>query len=719
VSTQSRSALPTRVIETGAVLSLCRTPSGGDTLDSDGVDVSGAEMGAAVWRPGRAAVVLELVLALTAGVATLAVGAVTLDPVESTLPLAGLAILFGGVLVVIARVLGSVYTVPVGMGGILAFDWFYLPPTHPLQFPDTGNLVEVLAVLGLGVLLGAMADRNARRAEAAEFARGLVADEQAALRRVATLVATGATSDRLFAGVAHEVGMLLRVHGVRIARYDGDELVHVAQWIASGQQTPTPYERAAIGPASVSAEVLSTGRGARIDDYQRIEDRAAYAQGTPLRSVVGAPVIVEDRTWGLVIAWSESDPLPPGTEDRLSAFAELVATAIANAQARQDLRSAAAEQAALHRVAALVARAAAQPGEVFDSVAREAGQLVDAPLTLLGRYEPGGMYAVVGAWRRAGLAEALAVGTRLPVGGHNAVTLVFETGRSARIDDYDRATGPVAEASQALAVRAAVGIPISVRGTLWGVMVAASRGEPLAPGVEDRLFGFSELVATAISNAESQDALRASRARLVTAADTTRRRIERDLHDGAQQRLVSTTLRLRSSVRDAVPPGADDLVAQLDAIAKELDGVLDGLREIARGIHPVILAEGGLRPALKSLARRSVVPVDVETVVEERLPEEVELAAYYVVAECLTNAAKHAEATSVDVRAEIVNGELMISVQDDGHGGALASRGSGLIGLADRAEALGGRFYVQSSPGLGTSIRASLPVRVLSEQTQE
>ena len=478
-----------------------------------------------------------------------------------------------------------------------------------------------------------------------------------------------------------------------------------------GRQTPTPYDRAALGPASVSAEVLRTGRGARIDDYKVITDRATYAQGVPLRSVVGAPVIVEDRTWGLLIAWSESDPLPPKTEDRLSQFAELVATAISNAQARQELRDVAAEQSALHRVAALVARAA-HPEEIFDSVAREAGQLVDAPLTLLGRYEPERVYAVVGAWDRGGPVQILPVGSRLPVGGHNAIAKVFETGRSARIDDYERATGPVAEAVQAFAVRAAVGVPVTVRGTLWGVLVAASQVGPLSPGVEERLVGFSDLVATAISNAESQGALRASRARLVTAADTTRRRIERDLHDGAQQRLVSTALRLRSSVRDAVPPGADGLLVQLEAIAKDLDEVLEGLREIARGIHPVILAEGGLRPALKSLARRSVVPVDVETVVEERLPDEVELAAYYVVAEALTNAAKHAEATNIDVRAEVVDGELSIRVQDDGRGGALTSGGSGLIGLTDRAEALGGRFSVESPPGGGTSIRVSLPLIV-------
>ena len=253
----------------------------------------------------------------------------------------------------------------------------------------------------------------------------------------------------------------------------------------------------------------------------------------------------------------------------------------------------------------------------------------------------------------------------------------------------------------AFGVRATVGVPISVGGSLWGVLVGASQDGPLAPGVEDRLSGFSELASTAISNAEAQAALQASRARLVTAADTARRRIERDLHDGAQQRLVSTTLRLRSSARDSIPPGADHLVGHLVGIANELDEVLEGLREIARGVHPAILAEGGLRPALKGLARRSVVPVSVEALVHERLPDEVELAAYYVVAEALTNAAKHAAATGIDVKVEVVDGELLIRVEDDGCGGATASAGSGLIGLADRADALGGRFAVESPSARG------------------
>jgi signal transduction histidine kinase len=651
---------------------------------------------------------VELVVALVAGIAAFTIGAVALDPVESAILVAGMGVLFAVVLTVIARSLGSVYAVPVGMGGILATDWFYVPPTHPLKVPDSGNLVELLVVLGLGVLLGDLADRSARRAEAAERARGLVADEQAALRRVATLVATGAAPERVFTGVAQDVGLLFQVHGVRIARYDGDELVHVAEWVAPGRRTPRPYGRAALEPASVSAAVLAGGRGARIDDYERVADKASYAEGVPLSSAVGIPVVVEDRTWGLIIAWSETEALARNTEERLGQFAELVGTAIANAQARQELRGVAAEQSALHRVAALVARAA-QPEEVFESVAREAGRLVRAHGTVLGRYEGEGTYVVVGGCRARSANEHWSLGTRVPVSADRVARLVHETGRPARIDD-DWTAGSVSEVVWGRGVRAAVGIPISVGGTVWGVLIAVFQEGPPAAETEARLIGFAELMATAISNAESQAALRASRARLVTAADTARRRIERDLHDGAQQRLVSTALRLRSSVRDAVPPGADRVVAHLDAIATELDEVLAGLREIARGIHPAILAEGGLRPALNALARRSVLPVSVEVLVEKRLPEEVELGAYYVVSEALTNAAKHSGATNVDVMAKIDDGELTLVVEDDGCGGALSSGGSGLIGLADRAEALGGRATVVSPLGRGTKISVRVPV---------
>jgi signal transduction histidine kinase len=196
----------------------------------------------------------------------------------------------------------------------------------------------------------------------------------------------------------------------------------------------------------------------------------------------------------------------------------------------------------------------------------------------------------------------------------------------------------------------------------------------------------------------------------VAAADTTRRRFEHDLHDGAQQRLVSLALHLRTTVRAAVPPGAAELTAQLDGIAADLGGVLDELREIARGLHPAVLADGGLRPALKALARRSAVPVRLDARIDERLPEPVELAAYYVVAEALTNTAKHADASVVDVDVAVGEGVLRVRVSDDGRGGADLTGGSGLVGLTDRVEALGGRISLHSPPGAGTTVQIVLPL---------
>jgi signal transduction histidine kinase len=239
--------------------------------------------------------------------------------------------------------------------------------------------------------------------------------------------------------------------------------------------------------------------------------------------------------------------------------------------------------------------------------------------------------------------------------------------------------------------------------------VATTRAEPLPPDTEARLAGFTELVATAIANAESQAALTASRARIVATADTARRRIERDLHDGAQQHLVSLIRQLRAAKAEA-PPEAAGLVQRLDSAAAGLTGLLDELREIARGLHPAILADGGLRPALKALARRSAVPVRVDVQVQERLPEPVEIAAYYVVSEALTNAAKHADASAAEVEAAVGDGVLHVRVRDDGRGGAAFGRGSGLVGLKDRVEALGGRIRLHSPPGAGTTVQITLPL---------
>jgi signal transduction histidine kinase len=226
---------------------------------------------------------------------------------------------------------------------------------------------------------------------------------------------------------------------------------------------------------------------------------------------------------------------------------------------------------------------------------------------------------------------------------------------------------------------------------------------------EERLSQFTALVATAIANAENREELDASRARIVATADRTRRRIERDLHDGVQQRLVSLSLRLRE-VEMRVPPGLGDLDADLSALGDELNGAMDDLREIAQGIHPAVLAEGGLRPALRTLARRSAVPVRVDVRTDRRLPDQTEVAAYYVASEALTNAAKHAQASLVELRLECSENTLVLSIRDDGIGGADPNGGSGLIGLSDRVEALGGELSVVSPNGIGTSVQMQLPV---------
>jgi signal transduction histidine kinase len=319
---------------------------------------------------------------------------------------------------------------------------------------------------------------------------------------------------------------------------------------------------------------------------------------------------------------------------------------------------------------------------------------------------------VVGTWNSAGGAGPVPLGTRWILGGWNVTTMVFETGRPARIDEYGGASGPAGEFAREVAIHSAVGAPISVAGRLWGFMlVAYTHEEPLPADTEERLAGFTELVATAIANAESQAQLTASRARIVAAADHTRHRIERDLHDGAQQRLVSLALELRSALA-AAPPQAGDLVQQLGGVAAEVGGVLDELREIARGLHPAALAEGGLRPALTALAHRSPIPVRLDASVVERLPEPIEIAAYYVVAESLTNTAKHAHASVVDVEVEVAAGDgvLRVGVSDDGVGGANFARGSGLVGLKDRVEALGGRISLRSPPGAGTAVQIALPL---------
>jgi signal transduction histidine kinase len=287
--------------------------------------------------------------------------------------------------------------------------------------------------------------------------------------------------------------------------------------------------------------------------------------------------------------------------------------------------------------------------------------------------------------------------------------LVSETSRPARMDSYADTSGALGTNSRERGLRSGVGTPVIVAGRLWGVLIAASTSERRLPSnLEARLADFTDIAATAVANAENREDLAASRARIVATADETRRRIERDLHDGTQQRLVSLALALRAA-QSMIPPELDKLEVELSRVTEGLTSALDELRETARGIHPAILAEGGLGPALKTLARRSPVPVVLDVRVDARLPEPIEVATYYIVSETLTNAAKHAHASIVHVGVEGVDGVIRVSVRDDGAGGADSARGSGLIGLRDRVEALGGAIEVESPLGAGTSVHVELP----------
>jgi signal transduction histidine kinase len=535
-----------------------------------------------------------------------------------------------------------------------------------------------------------------------------IAGEQAALRRVAVLVARAAPPEEVFAAVAEEAGRLLGAHHAVMVRYGPDGAVTV---VASWSSTGTTFRvgtRWNSGGRNLHTIVFQTGRAARIDDYASASGPIAVAsRELGLRAGVGVPVSVEGRVWGVMVVASVRERLSAGTEARLAAFTELAATAIANAQARMELRGFAEEQAALRRVATLVAWAA-PPHEVFAAVAEEAGRLLGAHHAWMTRYDPDGGAWVVATWSSTG--AAVPAGTRLSPGGRNVYTLAFQTGRPARIDGSPGTSGPDCEVARELGVRTAVGVPVSAEGRLWGaVVVSSTQEEPLPASTEARLAAFTELAATAIANAEARAALTASRARIVTAADATRRRIERDLHDGAQQRLVSLVLQLRA-IQAAVAPGAGVPVEQLDGVAAGLADALEELRETASGLHPAILANRGLRPALKALARRCAVPVRLDAQVEGRLPEQIETAAYYVVAEALTNTAKHAHATAAEVEARAGDGVLHVRVRDDGRGGADFGQGSGLLGLKDRVEALDGQLWLHSPPGEGTTLQVQLPV---------
>ncbi len=484
---------------------------------------------------------VEMALAFATGAAWFALSTVLLTALpESHVLTAGVVVVDVLVVLAISRYWDIPFAVTVGVASVVALDWYSIPPTHTSAFPDTRNLVALTAYLLMSSLLGELAVRARRRAVLTERRRSELAGEQAALRRVATLVA---------------------------------------------RETP--------------------------------------------------------------------------------------------------------------------------PADVFAAVTREVGSLLGSDLATMLRYEADGTATVVGAW---GTSDRVAtVGTRLDLAGDNVAAEVRRTGGPTRIDSFEAASGAMAATLRDLGVHSSAGSPIVVAGSVWGVMIAAFRGGEPPTGSEERLSEFTELTATAVANAQSRTELTASRLRIVAAGDEARRHIERDLHDGVQQRLVSLALGLRLAAGSA-EDGAD-IGPQLTELGAGLVGALDDLRELSHGIHPAILSEGGLGPALATLARRSATPVELTVRGgRDRLPEPVEVGIYYVVSEALTNAAKHARATTVQVDLDTEGPVLTLVVRDDGDGGADQAAGTGLVGLTDRISALGGRLDMVSPLGRGTQLTATVPL---------
>ncbi|MEU7875710.1 DUF4118 domain-containing protein [Dactylosporangium sp. NPDC049140] len=427
------------------------------------------------------------------------------------------------------------------------------------------------------------------------------------------------------------------------------------------------------------------------------------------------PLRYGSQSGTLLVPADLPEPVQRRLRERVVPRSEILLQAATEREAMANsLRELATEQASLRRVALLVAHGAA-PADVAAAVAAETASLLAADATRLLRHEVPGTVSVIGEYSKPGIDSLL--GRRFAVGG-GITELVMRTGRPARVDSYDNRGGPLADLARKEGFHASVAAPIMVEGRGWGALVVLwFRREPAPPGTEERLAEFAEIVGTAVANTENRAELDASRTRIILATDEARRRIERDLHDGVQQRLVSLGLELRAA-ETSVPSGLDGLKARLGRTAEGLANAFKDLQEISRGLHPAILSQGGLMPALRTLARRSPVPATINSGPKRQLPSCVEVAAYYVVSEALTNVAKHAKASKVDVDVDITaDGHtarevLVLSVRDDGVGGADPALGSGLVGLVDRVEAFGGHLQVSSPPGAGTIMVATLPTDI-------
>jgi signal transduction histidine kinase len=533
-------------------------------------------------------------------------------------------------------------------------------------------------------------------------------EEQTALRKVATLVAAGGNDTELISAIAEEIARLFGAQRVSAIRWDGDTIRVIGEWSAHAAYLLTGRAYP-FGGDTITGRVVRTGKAARIesaDDLQTEIGRERWRE-FGLQASIGAPIVVDRRLWGVIVAsrTTPDDPFPPDAEQQLADFATLVAHAIANSEARREVAALAEEQAALRRTATLVAGGRPQ-AEVLDAATREAAAIFGAEGVYLVRWQGVEDEVVLGGgWTDARVAAPALPMLYHPTPGGPTLT-VLETGLAARGD----------ETSPELGSRAVIAAPVIIQANLLGACIALrSEDNPFDAGTELRLRSFGDLLAQSMANAQAQEEMRASRARIVQAADDARRKLERNLHDGAQQRLVAVSLSLRVALAK-LGDAPDDALHILRGATEELTLAIDELRELARGIHPTTLTEGGLGPALALLAKRAPVPVTVANELDERLPAPVEAAAYYVVAESMTNVARYADASRIDVRLCRRNGRAYVEVVDDGIGGADLASGSGLRGLADRVEALDGRFGVESPRAAGTRIWAEIPLAVTTQE---
>jgi signal transduction histidine kinase len=528
----------------------------------------------------------------------------------------------------------------------------------------------------------------------------LLADEQAALRRIAELAAQNAPAGDVLQAVAVEAAALAGVEFTTLLRYEPDGSTQIIavdgapDGIVPGMRSP------GTGDDAVQ-RVWRTGQPARMDNLAEMSGvwpQLATRHGFNASAAV--PIVIRGALWGALVVVGRREAFPLPIEEHLANFAELAGTAVSAADARQELQLLADEQAALRRVAELVARGATLD-EVFTAAATEASSLLGELAAALMRYDDSDTAVVVAVCN-----SPVPLGLGVPIDDSNDLGNLRRTGRPARTDNF--AGTSLADVATTFGVGAGVAVPVTVEGRVWGALTASTPDSPLPAGSEERLTPFAELVAAAIGNAQNKAKLTASRARVVATADETRRRLQRDVHDGAQQRLVHTIIALKLA-RDVLAP-EHPAAGLLQEGLSHAERANSELRDIVRGILPASLTHGGLRSGLETLVADLALPVDL-TVVTPRLPAHIETTAYFVVAEAMTNVVKHAHAQRATVDVRVDDHTLVVDIRDDGVGGADPTAGSGITGLFDRVEASDGMLTVTSYPGTGTAVHAAIPVR--------